>query len=98
MWGQGYHRHAGLTQGLDGLGGQVRIGAVDDGEVGDSGARRRDHLREVGAAPDDGERVRAGLDRLDDGGFVSLVDQERDPVDGAHGDPTGTAARESAEV
>ena len=67
-------------------------------EVSDPGARGRDHLREVGAAPDDGQCVRAGLDGLDDGGFVSLVGQERHPVDGAHGDPTGTAARESAEV
>ena len=58
---------------------------------------RGDDLSQVGAAPDDGKDIRSALNRLDKGRLVALIGEDDDPVDGAHGAPTGTAASSSVE-
>lgn len=98
MRGQRHDRHADRLEGGHGLGGQVRVGPVDDRQVRDAGPGRGDHLGEIGAASHDGQGVGAGLDRLDDRRFPALIGQDHDSVDGAHEAPTGTAASWSVEV
>ena len=91
-------RHATRAQRIDRLGRQVRVAAVDDGQVRNARAGRCDHLGEVGAAPDDRQGIAVALYRLDEGCFVSLISQYDDPVNRTHGAPTGTAASPSVEL
>ena len=97
MGREGDHDHAASAQRFDGLDRQVGVGSVDDCEVGEAGAGCGDDLGQVGAAPDDGEGLRSPLNRLDEGCLVALIGQDDDPVYGAHGSPTGTAANSSVE-
>lgn len=94
---EGDDNHSAAAQRFDGLDRQVGVGSINDREVGEAGTGRGDDLGQVGAAPDDGEDVRSALNRLDEGRLVALIGEDDDPVDGAHGAPTGTAANSSVE-
>ena len=83
---------------MDRFGRQIRIAAVDDGQVRNTRTGRCDHLGEVGAAPDNRQGIAVALYRLDEGCFVSLISQYNDPVNRTHGAPTGTAASPSVEL
>ena len=89
--------HAATAQRFDGFDRQIGVGSVNDREVCEAGSGCGDDLGQVSAAPHDGEDVRAPLDRLDEGCLVALIGEDNDPVDGAHGAPTGTAASSSVE-
>ena len=91
-------RHATRAQCIERLGRQVRIAAVDDGQVRNARAGRCDHLGEVSAASNNCQGIAVALYRLDEGCFVSLISQYDDPVNRTHGAPTGTAASPSVEL
>ena len=97
MGREGNHDHSASAQRFDGLDRQVGIGSVDDRKVGEAGAGRGNNLSQIGAAPDDGKDIRSALNPLDEGCLIALISEDNDPVDGAHGAPTGTAASSSVE-
>ncbi len=97
MGRKGNDDHAASAQRFNGLDRQVGVGSVDDREIGEAGAGRGNDLSQVSAAPDDGKDIRSALNRLDEGCLVALIGEDDDPVDGAHGAPTGTAASSSVE-
>ena len=94
---EGNNDHSASAQRFDGLDRQVGVGSIDVREVGEAGTGRGDDLSQVGAAPDDGKDIRSAQNRLDKGRLVALIGEDDDPVDGAHGAPTGTAASSSVE-